>query len=387
MDSSQGHILVCDDNPVDTRIIQEVLKRANFTVQTVSSGKDALGALATGRHDLLLIDYEMPGLSGLDVLDKLLSESTLSRRIPVVVLTSHMDQDKRLEFLRRGATDYLTKPFDPLELVIRLENHVQAKRLRSSLIRANKALQKEREKVAALQQGLLPSRLLDHPAMEAAALYLPSGMASGDYYDVIERPSGRLLIVLADVAGHGIPSAMYMATVRATLHAVADSEMSLGEILMHLNRVVKRAVDEYSFVTCYLATLDPSSGWLEQTAAGHHPGLLVRNGMVDQLPLDATYPLGITDALDPPLTTVRLQHGDMVVTYTDGVIDRAGEGGVSFGLEALSAVVEYNAPLGPANIVDETEKALLSFRSSTIEQDDATMLVFQYRGRRPPTSL
>ncbi|MBX3287393.1 MAG: SpoIIE family protein phosphatase, partial [Actinobacteria bacterium] len=204
---------------------------------------------------------------------------------------------------------------------------VEADRLAAE---AREALQREHLAVDLLQRAALPTVLPRVPGVEVGAHYRPARLrqpVGGDWYDAFPLDGGELALVVADVAGHGQEAAAYMVQVRNIFRAVASEHRDPAEVLAGVDRVLARLNDPGApFVTCCYATLDPATWELRWALAGHPPPVLVR--------ADGTALVGEV-APGPPLATLpgrthevgttHLGPGDLLVLYTDGLVERRGE--------------------------------------------------------------
>jgi len=377
--SAQAEVLVCDDSPTDAAIVRSLLVKQGCKVTIARSGAEALTKLAERSFDLLLLDYEMEGLSGVEVARQLRHGGTSRPYMPVILLTARTAQSDRLEGLQAGATDFITKPFDPLELTARIENHLHTKRLHDRLLATNAELNAERAKVRLVQLALLPQEMPRIKGLSFSAAYLPSSIASGDYYDVIERADGRVVIAIADVSGHGIPSAMHMSVLRSSLRSMVEEDVDAVEIMARLNRVLRHALDSFSFVTFYLAELDTHTLILSQLAAGHHNPLLhdLASNAVEELPVEGTLPLGLDENFQIATTKATLKAGQRLILYTDGVTDEQNIDGEFFSLEGLTAAIRETAGMGLDAAKDHIVLRMKSHSEGIGNQDDATLLIMQ----------
>lgn len=377
-------ILVCDDSPTDCAIIRSLLQRRSADVTIVNSAEAALAKLHTESFDLLLLDVQMDGMSGIELTEEIRNASGNFGRLPIILLTGQTGREDRLVGLQAGATDFITKPFDPAELTARIENHVYTKRLYDRLVETNKALNEERAKVSKVQRDLLPKEMPQVSGHSFASLYVPSSMASGDYFDVIERADGRILLAIGDVSGHGIPSAMHMSVLRAILRSKAAEGAEIHAIMCELNHVLGHALDSFSFVTFYLAEYDANTRRATQCSAGHHAPMLVNvhDHSIREVPLEASLPLGIEYDIMFPISEFELREGDRIALYTDGVTDQTSPKGEFFGVERLQQVLTNRALRTAQDCCLGLEDALQDFNGrrrgeSSNHQDDATMLLMQ----------
>lgn len=373
------HILVCDDSPVNCLLAKSVLEKDGCHVEVVHSGEEALQLLHRYAFDLVLLDIEMPGISGLEVTRQL--RATQSERVflPIILLTAKTDPASKLEGLQAGATDFLTKPFDPHELVARIRNFVGSKRLHDRLMTTNKVLEQERAKVHQVQMGLLPKAMPKVKGHRFAAIYRPCQMAGGDFYDVIQREDGRILLAVGDVSGHGIPSAMYMAVLRAVLHAKAAEMASVAEIMVALNHILQHALDSYSFVTFYLAEYDPQTHRLLQVCAGHPPALAqdLATNAIEELPLAGTFPLGISPTLELETTEAILHPGQRLILYTDGIVEQQGPGDIFFERGKFEETLRDARGFPLEQVPEFLMERLYRFAGTRSTADDVTLLMME----------
>ena len=230
----------------------------------------------------------------------------------------------------------------------------------------------ERAAADMLERSLLPQRLPYCPGLEFAARYVPQeGRAvGGDWYDVFTLPSGVLWVVIGDVAGHGLPAAVVMGRVRSTVRAYALEEYPPDDVLGLVDRKVQHfEVD--TMITLECAVSRPPYDQFQIVSAGHPPPILA---MSDQpatiVDIDVRPPLGIGSGRQPAPTTLSLPRGGVLVLYTDGVVERRGEG-LDVGLERLRAAVSADEPEGVCRTV--MREMVGSYRP----EDDVALVVVQ----------
>jgi PAS domain S-box-containing protein len=237
-------------------------------------------------------------------------------------------------------------------------------------------LHEEEHRIAVvLQRGLLPKSLPEVTGVEVAAHYEAAGLGAevgGDWYDAFELPGGRLGIVVGDVAGRSIPAASAMGQLRTVTRTLAlgdDGRRLPGEALTRLNRMQLATGDDELFTVVY-AIVDPSERTISWAAAGHPPPLIrTRDGHATYLEGGGGL-TGIKDS-DYPTQSERLQSGDALVLYTDGLVERRGES-LDAGLERLATAVA-SGPAGPGELVDHLLSRSLVGDGQL--RDDVTALV------------
>ena len=194
-----------------------------------------------------------------------------------------------------------------------------------------------------LQRAVLPEDLSAIPGWRVAAVYEPGGRAEvgGDFYDAIPLPDGRLAVFIGDVMGHGLAAAAAMATLRASVRAFLSVDPAPAAVLGHLERMFSQ-LGITRLVTLVYAVLDPATAELSVVSAGHHPPLVLRrSGEVTAAPTPPRRPLGTEPDTCAP-TTFPFVHGDTLLLFTDGLVERRGEH-IDAGLDRLRANIRVLA--------------------------------------------
>jgi len=266
------------------------------------------------------------------------------------------------------------------------ERAIQAAHERERLLALNKEveiararLEGELDLAARIQAGLFPAILPSLAGYEIAARNRPARRCGGDYYDALASggvTGERLLLCVADVAGKGLPAALLMANMQATLRALLRRTGSLTDLAEEASRLLYASTTPEKYVTAALAELDPASGAIAFVSAGHVDNVILRaNGDAVKMSSTGT-PLGL---LPPgiPLTqsTDRLEPGDALVLFSDGVTDAVDESDQEFGEARLLDVLRRTAGLPLTDIVSGAIEAIDRFAGGAPQFDDITMLV------------
>jgi sigma-B regulation protein RsbU (phosphoserine phosphatase) len=234
-----------------------------------------------------------------------------------------------------------------------------------------------------IQAWLLPGAPLQIPGYGIAYATRPANTVAGDYYDVILRPGAtasqdRILFVVADVAGKSIPAAMLMATFQASLRTLANSQAPLVQIVADLNRYAcSNSQGGARFTTAFLAELDPATGELAYVNAGHNVPILRRTSGAVERPQVGGIPIGVLEAASYELGTIRIDIGDWLVIFTDGVVEAVNSKGDEYGEEALIQVVNQSAATAPAESLKNILVSLDSYVGNTPQHDDMTCLLLK----------
>jgi sigma-B regulation protein RsbU (phosphoserine phosphatase) len=226
-----------------------------------------------------------------------------------------------------------------------------------------------------IQQRFQPTAPPQVPGYELQGISFPCYEIGGDYYDFIEREDGRLVIALGDVSGKGTAAALLMSSLHAAIHAQSASHDSLVATISAVNRYLADNIPSNRFVTLFYAELDPQSGALSFLNAGHNPPLIIHSaGTVEQL-ASGGLPLGIKRDAEYREGRTQLQHGDVLVIYSDGVTEAVSPTGEEFGATRLYEVVSRNIEGSAAGIRDRIESSLTKFAQGTSAADDITLVI------------
>ena len=247
------------------------------------------------------------------------------------------------------------------------------------------AIEKERQdREIALAQSVQRAFQPEHADKEAGQL-IAAGMnelcedASGDYYDFLDLPSGRLGIVIGDVTGHGLGSSLVMAQARAFLRAFASTKETLQEVMQLLNDFLAADMTAGTFMCLCFGVIDPKTGEMEWCNAGHPPAMLLRASTGEIEELKATGPvLGIMPGAPYPSgESVTLEPGDTLLFYTDGITEAAQPGGDMFGFRRLRTELVQHASAGPQAVLDGIRDAAIEWSGQATFDDDLTLLALQ----------
>jgi sigma-B regulation protein RsbU (phosphoserine phosphatase) len=230
----------------------------------------------------------------------------------------------------------------------------------------------ETEEARLIQQALIPKSSPLIPGFCFDSAWQPAGAVAGDWFDWIELSGGRLGIVLADVSGKGMPAALLMSATRATLRTLARLDLSPGETLKQLNRMLIADMPANKFVTMVYGILDPESREITFASAGHLCPLLI-NGRCEFLPLDTGLPLGLA-ASSYPEYTVHLTPGTQVLLYSDGITEAMDRHDEEYGPARL---IEHF--LRPEACVDRLFEEIQRFSVGSTHTDDATAVLITSR--------
>ncbi len=236
------------------------------------------------------------------------------------------------------------------------------------------ALEREHRVATVLQRSLLPRRMPEMVGVSVAARYLPArDEVGGDWYDVIELPRGRLAIAIGDVVGHGIRAAALMGQLRTALRAYAVEGKGPAETLETVDRFVS-GLGENPMATAAYAVLDTASGKLRFASAGHLPPIIVGGGQARIAEAEPAPPLGVFPYGTVPEHELTLEQGEMIVFYTDGLVERPREP-LNEGIDRLAEVIRHTETVEEACV-----RAVDALLPSAGPRDDVAIVAMRNIG-------
>lgn len=373
-------VLLADDEQGVLEALQLLLKLDGVEIETARSPKAVLQALSSRRFDLLVMDlnYGADTTSGLEGLDLVTKIRTLDDTLPMVAMTAWGSMELAIEAMRRGVGDFVLKPWDNGHMLSVIRSQIaqgQSRRLtRRLLLESEEVLRSEVTEACEVQRHLMPKEfpLLDDYEFSAATR--PARSLGGDYYDVFYRGDGAMALCIADVCGKGIPAALLMANLQATVQSAAVEEPRPGPFARRVNSAVCRNLSPGRFVTLFYCLLDIAGRRLSYTNAGHNAPILLRaTGQV--IRLDSSGPvLGVFNGLEYQESAVSIEPGDRLVLFTDGISEADNHAGEEFGEDRIIAILKETMGRSAGEIRNRTFDAVDEFSGGCL-RDDATIVV------------
>jgi len=383
--AARGRLLVAArETPQRLRLIRQ-LARQGHVVETADAARLDPGRLETGSFDLLLLetlDRDDEGTWSL----RALRRDERTRDLPIVALASSGEDELLSHCLELGADDVLTLPVSAAVLKARVSGSLEVKRRRDRERREAAVLEREVEVAQRIQRGFLPTELPQPQGLEIAAIFSPARQCAGDFYDAFPMPDGRLAVVVADVCDKGLGASLFMALFRSLLRATIEwgvRGVDHGEILVRAARrtsdyVARTHGDSNIFATVFLAAIEPATGRFAYVNAGHEPPAVVAAGGV-RARLERTAPaMGLVEGIDFESGEERLEPGEVLFAYTDGLTEAKGAAGEFLGERALLELVA--APhASAADLIAFVEAGIVEHVAGAANHDDLTAVAV----RRP----
>jgi len=368
-------ILLVDDQPANLQVLMNTLKSIGCKLLVAKNGETALTIAQKMRPNLILLDIMMPGIDGFEVCRRLKADPD-TQKIPVIFLSALDDTGDKVRGLQLGAVDYVAKPFQPEEVIARVNTHLTIHRLNREVQKQRDELEHELQVVSQLQCNLLPERLPQVHGLKLAVHYETSRYAGGDYYDFMTLPGDLLAILIADAEGHSAPAAVMMAMTCALFRSCPTDLNEPDNVLSFINKNLCK-VNRESFVTAAYAVYDNTRRTLRIACAGHPLPILYRfsEKTATELPCDNVMLMGLAPYTDVPVSEITLYPGDRILFYTDGATDRFNTFEERYGTNRLMQKFTHAASDVPEVILKEIVDDILQFAGGSPADDDQAMIV------------
>jgi sigma-B regulation protein RsbU (phosphoserine phosphatase) len=388
-------ILVADDDDVSALVLSDRLEELGYEVTVVENGAAAWEKVQTGAFRLLILDWMMPEMDGMELVRRVRANPSASYTY-IILLTGRTDRKDRLEALDGGVDDFLPKPLDQGELIARLKAADRILRSEEALRDTNEAL-KHLRRSELRTGGYIQQRLLHSPppaqtpGFQIASVNIPSQEVDGDFVEFYAFGDDVQDVVAADVMGKGVPAALMGAGIktslnRALIHLLGPGRDALPEpqaVMEHLDEAVApELVELQSFLTLCYARFDRRTGTLRYVNCGH-PRLIrwnARANACELLPTTAM-PLGFVAAGQYEQQELALEPGDLVLLYSDGITDLPTESG-RLGMTGFADWVLPRAARPPEEILSDLRALRDAAPGPKTARDDFSCVAVRYLG--PP---
>jgi serine phosphatase RsbU (regulator of sigma subunit) len=240
---------------------------------------------------------------------------------------------------------------------------------------ARQLLARDLEQAAEIQQRFLPAVAPAVRGLDVAGHNAPCRTVGGDYYDFFPYGSSRIAMVLGDVSGKGMPASLLMMGLQARVQVLIEEPKSLADVMTRLNRITSANCPSNRFISLFFCILDGDTGELTFCNAGHNPPLIVRAGGTYEQLQGGGPVLGILPSIDYEEYHARLDEGDSLVIYSDGVTEANNPAGDEFEIEGLAAAMIPDRDQPAATIVSRINKAVAAYTAGAPPADDVTLIV------------
>lgn len=359
--------------------VDEVIAPALSTRTSILGASDETAAHITSQQDILRTVFTAAFLILLGVVAvlSLVFSRYLTKPLEELKKGSeaigHGDLDYQVNVLTGDEFEDLSNSFN--HMALDLKEHIRTLRLTTA---ENERIQKELEIARGIQQSFLPESAPKIPGIDLEGFNLPAAEVGGDFYDFIPVGSTSWGLVIADVSGKGVPAALFMALSRTLIRASASRNPDPVASIRDANRFIYLDSKTSMFVTLFYAILDIRNKTLTFINAGHNPPLLLHHGSDGINLLKARgIALGVIDEVDLESVEVRLDHGDLVVLYTDGVTEATDEHDREYGVERLTSIIHKSRHLPAKEIITSIVSDIAAFAGTRPQFDDITLMILK----------
>jgi sigma-B regulation protein RsbU (phosphoserine phosphatase) len=392
-------VLLAEDDPLMQQVMAGVLEAIGYAVTVVGDGRQALEVLEASAINLVVTDWMMPGIDGVELCRRIRARSS-GHYVYIILLTGRNDGDALIEGMEAGADDFLTKPPNLAELRVRLKAGVRVLDLERELASKNERLtatnreleaahaqlKRDLEASALAQRRLLP-RPAELPGLRYDWLFFPSSHVGGDTFGIVRQGGTTLAFFQIDVAGHGVPAALLSFTLQRLLSGgglqIGIRQGSDGQtwnaaaIVAELNRRFQ-ADEDAAYFTMVFGIIDEQSGRLVLSQAGHPPPLHVRHADGTVVAVGEGGPVvGLFADAEYENIALELQPGDRLILYSDGIVECAAPGGEMFSEERFMAFAARSRLSPLTQSVRDLGEHLQAWRGSLTYEDDISLLVIE----------
>jgi len=402
-------VLVVDDSKMQRKILAAMLKRWGYRVIEAGSGEDALALCTAEMPELILSDWMMPGMSGIEFCEAYRSLAQEAYGY-FILLTSRNEKEDIALGLESGADDFLSKPVNAAELRGRITAGERILSMQAALNDRNRqledtltklqivydAIDRDLDEARRLQQSLVPYNHRQFPSGSLSLLLHPSGHIGGDLVGAFRITDHRIGVFAIDVAGHGIASALMTARLAGyltpsspeqniALVEAADGRRSMKaprEVCAILNGLLLEDAEAQHYFTMVLADCDLESGRITLAQAGHPSPMLIRADGSLRFIGDGGMPIGLIDGAEFTDFECHLGIGDRLLIHSDGFTECADDQGRMLGDDGLQAIVTKALSAGETEILETMVSHLSRFAGSDDFSDDVSACLLERTGIR-----
>ena len=384
--AERAFIALKDDNSEDLTVIASQGVKG-FVGWKVPIGQGITGYVASTGEQVLLDAQELPSgqtTAPLKTPKKGQNPTEATLAVPLMLSVDYFREEKGILGVMTMAGKPPGEQFSAgnAKLLTTLAAQVTTAIHNSRLVRALREAERVQQQIkiaAQIQQSLLPKQSPQVPGITLAARCVSAANVGGDYYDFLTDDHDRLTLLIADASGHSVGSALMMVTARSRLRYEIALGKSLSTILADTNEAIFDDLSQAEmFISMFCARYEPATRQLTFSNAGHNPPLLHRASNNEILNLEADgLILGVLDQVEFEEKSVVLEPGDVLVLYTDGVIEARAPAGQMFGLEQFQSILTKYNSLPPDKLIDQIYKTISLYTDNAAQQDDITLLILK----------
>jgi len=382
-------ILVVDDDPLSRRLLETILKKHQFrNLQFADGGVSALAQIDAYRPDLVLLDMQMPDLSGLEVVEQVRQRPDLID-MSILVQTATVHRKEMGTLFMAGVSDFLSKPINPAELISRVAVHLERQTLLRELRDYRGRTSQELDAAQRMQSELLPGPLLQQEIAAAAGLRMgsyarPSSEIGGDLWGLLPIGRDSFGIFLADFAGHGVTAALNTFRLHALIHEYKTLHDDPVGLVTMLNERLARLLPPGQFATFLYAVVDSAADRLTFVSAGAPPPIITTGLRGPSAYAEASgVPLGVVRGVQYEMQVRAFTPESSLLLFSDGLPEFPDDFGDRIGDDGLLAAVAAADPgLTPHQVIDHVCHAAGIGAESALP-DDTTIVCVDRRADAP----
>ncbi|WKA29843.1 PP2C family protein-serine/threonine phosphatase [Bradyrhizobium roseum] len=385
-------ILIADDDPLSRRLLVGILQKQNFrNLKVAEGGRAALELLYSFRPDLVLLDMQMPDIGGLEVCQKARAHPD-SVDIPILVQTATVNRREMGNLFAAGASDFLSKPINPSELIARVIVHLERRELLQELREYRERTSLELDAARRMQLELLPSPEVQQALASSTGLRLASFSRSsseigGDLWGLLPIDETSFGVFVADFTGHGVTAALNTFRLHALIHEYRSLHHDPSRLLSMLNERLTHLLPRGQFATFLYAVVDHAAGMLRIASAGSPPPIIAAGVEGPSRLFEiAGVPLGIAPGIQYEQRIHAFEPGSRLLLFSDGLPEFAGSSGNRIGEPGLvEAVDACHSDLAPGEVIDGLCR-VTGITDAVMLPDDTTIVCVDRRGGPLPGS-
>ena len=389
-------VLVVDDSKAHRRLLARSLAKWGYETIEAESGESALDICRSTSIDIIISDWMMPGgMSGVEFCKAL--RKMAERRAYFILLTAQTEREVLAEGLESGADDFLSKPFNSIELRARIGAGERLIKAQNDLAEQNAiledayaAIDRDLRGARVFQEGLVPNRNLKLEQIDVSLLFQSSGHVGGDLVGYFRVNQHEIGVYSVDVSGHGVASALMTARIAGYFSDVSPERnisltrvgnsygmIPLEDACKRLNTLLQEDSDSDQYLTMALARVNLDTGNVEVCSAGHpSPAVQRADGRVELLEMWST-PIGLLDDVEFEKTDVQLAQGERLLLYSDGLTECPDPNGNLLDDDGLSNILVKYADKNGLELVSSIVAALVDFRGGSEFPDDLSAALIQ----------
>jgi sigma-B regulation protein RsbU (phosphoserine phosphatase) len=367
-----------------TQYFRRQIRKGDYEFKFAHNGLEALTMLLKEKDfDIILSDINMPEMDGLTLLTKI--NEMQNPALKCIMVSAYGDMGNIRQAMNNGAFDFATKPIDLDDLSVTIEKAIEQIRYIKTMQQEHSQLESIKGDLAVareIQQAILPRIFPPFPEnahqLDIAASMNAAKDVGGDFYDFFRIDDDHIGFVIADVSGKGVPAAIFMAVSRTLIRATGIRGVNPSECMTYSNNLLAKESVNCMFVTVFYGIYNITTGEVTYTNAGHNPPYLLKaDGSVRILPNSTNIAAGVMEDFQYSEETLQLEHGDMLLLYTDGVTEAINAEEKEYGEQRLEILLKNNTQADCQQSIDNVKADVKSFAGEAEQSDDITLLALK----------